>query len=168
MQPEEQKGVTINSIVPQHIIEVSGSLPMSEASDAVVKMQVDSEQQSSMNNIEEEKEDQPININENQCKYNLIEMLPYIPENQVSEEEVAKMKAIEKKINKNEQMDQDDPRALNKIILEGPISKFVNRHHNLVKRYIVLNCHGLFVYSDDVAFKNFPAKPKVVIPLDEI
>ncbi len=95
-------------------------------------------------------------------------MLPYIPENQVSKEEVAKMKAIEKKINKKEEMDQDDPRALNKVILEGPISKFVNRHHNLVKRYIVLNRHGLFVYSDDVAFKNFPAKPKVVIPLDEI
>ncbi len=81
---------------------------------------------------------------------------------------MAKMKAIEKKISNNEKMDQDDPRALNKVILEGPISKFVNRHHNLVKRYIVLNRHGLFVYSDDVAFKNFPAKPKVVIPLDEI
>lgn len=57
---------------------------------------------------------------------------------------------------------------MNSIILEGPISKFVNKHHTLVKRYLVLNSHGLFVYKDDLAFKNFPAKPVVVIPLGEI
>ena len=31
------------------------------------------------------------------------------------------------------------PKTDNSIILEGPISKFINKHHNLVKRYLVLN-----------------------------
>ena len=53
-------------------------------------------------------------------------------------------------------------------ILEGPISKFQNKHLNLVKRYLVLNSYGLFVYKDDLAFRTFPHKPAVVIPVDEI
>ncbi len=76
------------------------------------------------------------------------------------------MKAIEKKMHKV--MNSKSDESLNSIILEGPISKFVNKHHTLVKRYCVLNSHALFVYKDDLAFKNFPAKPVVVIPLGEI
>jgi len=56
----------------------------------------------------------------------------------------------------------------NCVIMEGPISKFMNKHHNLVKRYLVLNQFGLFVYKDDIAFKSFPLKPAVVIPMGEI
>ena len=78
------------------------------------------------------------------------------------------MRAIEQKMNKKNKCEESDENALNAIILEGPISKFVNKHHNLVKRYIVLNRHGLFVYKDDLAFKNFPSKPAVVVPLNEI
>lgn len=57
---------------------------------------------------------------------------------------------------------------MNRVIYESPISKFLNKHHNLVKRYLVLNGHGLFVYKDDLAFQSFPNRPSVVIPLNEI
>ena len=55
-----------------------------------------------------------------------------------------------------------------KVVYEGPISKFLNKNNTLVKRYLVLNSHGLFIYKDDIAFKSFPQKPAVVIPMDEI
>jgi len=54
------------------------------------------------------------------------------------------------------------------IIHEGALSKLINKHHNLVKRYLVLNPNGLFVYKDDIAFRSFPQKPTVVIPMGEI
>lgn len=54
------------------------------------------------------------------------------------------------------------------IIHEGALSKLINKHHNLVKRYVVLNPKGLFVYKDDIAFRSFPQKPTVVIPMGEI
>ena len=57
---------------------------------------------------------------------------------------------------------------MSSIIYKGPISKFINKHHNLVKRYLVLNMFGLFVYKDEQAFLSFPQKPAVVIPMAEI
>ena len=78
------------------------------------------------------------------------------------------MKEIEQKIVHKNKLDASHPKHANAIILEGPISKFVNRHHNLVKRYIVLNSSCLFVYKDDLAFKRDPSKPHVVMPLREL
>lgn len=56
----------------------------------------------------------------------------------------------------------------NTIVLEGHISKFINKHHNLVKRYLVLNKCGMFVYKDEIAFRSFPYKPSIIIPLGEV
>lgn len=40
--------------------------------------------------------------------------------------------------------------------MEGSISKYLHKHHNLVKRYLVLNEFGFFVYKDEQAFRSFP------------
>ena len=52
--------------------------------------------------------------------------------------------------------------------MEGPISKFAQKHSSIVKRYLVLNKHAIFVYKDDLAFKSFPNRPAVLIPINEI
>ena len=54
------------------------------------------------------------------------------------------------------------------IILEGPIGKFINKNHNLVKRYLVLNQCGFFIYKDDVVVQSSYQKPLVAIPWAEI
>ena len=54
------------------------------------------------------------------------------------------------------------------VLHEGFLNKLINKHHNLVKRYLVLNSYGLFVYKDELAFRSFPMKPSVVIPMGEI
>mmetsp|Transcript_8176 Transcript_8176/g.9855 ORF Transcript_8176/g.9855 Transcript_8176/m.9855 type:complete len:127 (+) Transcript_8176:3005-3385(+) len=61
-----------------------------------------------------------------------------------------------------------DQREENSVILQGPISKFLSKNHNIVKRYLILNKHALFVYKDEIALQSFPNRPNVVIPLDEI
>ena len=88
----------------------------------------------------------------------------------MSEDEIQKLKVVATMMNKKKQKKNaaQDPRAENSIILEGPISKFVDKHHNLVKRYLVLNRHALFVYKDDLSFKSFPQKPSLIIPLGEV
>lgn len=63
-----------------------------------VLKKVNSSQQSSLNN--EADAENEVSKDEGVCKYNLAEMLPHIPEDLVSKEDVAKMKAIEKKMSK--------------------------------------------------------------------
>jgi len=60
------------------------------------------------------------------------------------------------------------PREDNGIILEGPISIFLNKHRNVAKRYLVLNRHAFFVYSDEIAWKSTPDRPLVFVPLCEV
>lgn len=161
---EEQKGIAASSIIKQNSLDIAASSS---------KEVIESEQASM---IEEKKsidvansaDDSGHQSAETHIKYNLLDMLPYVPLNPVSEEEVAKMKEIEQKIVHKNKLDASHPKHVNSIILEGPISKFVNRHHNLVKRYIVLNSTCLFVYKDDLAFKRDPSKPQKVMPLREI
>lgn len=87
-------------------------------------------------------------------------MLPQINDEARSEEEI--------KERRRSQQIRKEPKNENTIIMEGPISKFMNKHSNLVKRYLVLNSLGLFVYKDDIGFRSFPHKPAVVIPLNQI
>ena len=101
-------------------------------------------------------------INAAMYKYNLHEIIPNLncePYN--SDDEITNKKnnsfLANPQINKNKQ-----------TILEGPISKFLNKHHNLVKRYLVLNSYGFFVYKDELAFRTSPTKPNVIIPCEEI
>lgn len=61
-----------------------------------------------------------------------------------------------------------DAKEENRVILEGPISKFLNKHHKIVKRYVVLNKHAFFVYKDESMWRSLPDQPHVVIPLKEI
>ena len=42
-------------------------------------------------------------------------------------------------------MKQKEDVSKNITIMEGSISKFLNKHNNLVKRYLVLNQYGFFV-----------------------
>ena len=93
-------------------------------------------------------------------KYNLCEMLPMVTDCSMSDDEVTK-----KKRGKNLDYVSGDTKTKNHVVLEGPISKFIIKHNSLVKRYLVLNQYGLFVYKDDLAYKSFPQKPTVVIPL---
>ena len=65
-------------------------------------------------------------------------------------------------------MKQKEDVSKNITIMEGSISKFLNKHNNLVKRYLVLNQYGFFVYKDEQAFKSFPQRPAVVMPVEEI
>jgi len=60
------------------------------------------------------------------------------------------------KSKKKVQMKQKEDVSKNITIMEGSISKFLNKHNNLVKRYLVLNQYGFFVYKDEQAFKNSP------------
>ena len=83
-------------------------------------------------------------------KYNLADILPTITEPSNSDDEIANTKKGRKALKAAEKRND------NCIILDGPISKFINKHHNLVKRYLVLNRCGLFVYKDDLAFRSFP------------
>jgi len=103
-------------------------------------------------------------------KYDLNVMLPHFPESDTKEEEMAKLKVYAKMINKqkNKKGETLDAHEDNTIIMEGPISKFIQKHHNIVRRYLVLNKHAIFVYKDEYAFKSFPNKPLVLIPLNEI
>ena len=44
----------------------------------------------------------------------------------------------------------------------------MQRHQTMLKRYIVLNNRAFFIYKDDIAFRAYPMKPAVVIPLPEV
>ena len=44
----------------------------------------------------------------------------------------------------------------------------MSRHQILLKRYAVLNNRAFLIYKDDIAFRAYPQKPTVVIPLAEI
>lgn len=92
-------------------------------------------------------------------RYKLSDILPYIPRDNGNEE------------NDGNQQDQASRAALqesNRIILDGPISKFDVTHRSLVKRYLVLTSFGIFVYEDEQAFQNLQDTPLAIIPLTEI
>ena len=93
-------------------------------------------------------------------KYDLQEILPILNEACNSDDEM-----INKRKGKSMNRRLSDE---NNIIMEGILSKYMNKHHTLVKRYVVLNSLALFVYKDDVAFRSFPMKPVIVVPLCEI
>ena len=67
-------------------------------------------------------------------RYNLFDMLPGIGEAALSDDEIAKNKSKKKGYSA-----LNAERTENNIIIEGLIHKFLNKHHNCVKRYLVLN-----------------------------
>ena len=102
-------------------------------------------------------------------KYNLLDMLPFVPEH-LQEEDMARLKHLTKmtQTKKAKMLVSTDPKSQNGVILEGTVSNFYNKHFNLVKRYLVLNKHALFVYKDELAFRSYPQKPTRVIPFGEV
>ena len=83
-------------------------------------------------------------------KYNLIDMLPSTYERSGTPENAKDRKRKTQggvSTVKKKRQDQQ-----NKVIIDGPISKFIQKYQSLVKRYLVLNQHALFVYKDNLAF----------------
>lgn len=64
--------------------------------------------------------------------YSLSDILPELPDPGNSDDEASNRNKARKSGKKAIKTD-------NSIIMDGPISKFINKHHNLVKRYLVLN-----------------------------
>lgn len=54
------------------------------------------------------------------------------------------------------------------VIMEGSLSKFMDKSSNIVSKYLVLNSVALFIYKDDIAYTTFPKRPSAVMPLTEI
>lgn len=92
--------------------------------------------------------------------YDVAQIYPRSAESAISDDEITN--------NKKKKHFKPDENTQNSVIIEGPISKFLNRHHNIVKRYLVLNSVGIFVYKDLSAFQGFPTKPAMVMPFNEI
>ena len=88
-------------------------------------------------------------------KYNLIDMLPSTYESSSNAPEHAKdrKRKTNNGTSNGKKKRQEQP---NKVILDGPISKFIQKYHSLVKRYLVLNQNALFVYKDNLAFQSVP------------
>ena len=55
-----------------------------------------------------------------------------------------------------------------KIKFEGIVSKFVSQNCKMAQRFMTLNSLSIFIYKDQLASKSFPAKPMIVIPLNEV
>ena len=91
--------------------------------------------------------------------YNLMTMFPRVTDSTDAEEE--------KCTGMGDQYFQA-PHRNAKVVFEGPLNKFMNKNNNLLKRYLVLNQLGLFVYKDQAMFNGSPEKPLVIIPLAEI
>ena len=54
------------------------------------------------------------------------------------------------------------------VIHQGEISKFMDHHKVMLKRFMILDARALLVYKDNISFHSHPAKPWMVIPLSEI
>ena len=83
-------------------------------------------------------------------KYNLIDMLPCTYEG-VNAPENAKDRKRKTQGGQptGKRKRQEQP---NKVIIDGPISKFIQKYQSLVKRYLVLNQHAMLIYKDNLAF----------------
>ena len=44
----------------------------------------------------------------------------------------------------------------------------MEKNATLIPRFLVMNKIAIFIYKDELAFKSFPKKPSVVIPIREI
>ena len=95
--------------------------------------------------------------------YNLHTIYPRILNGSASDDEISKKNQFKLNIKEEEQDIQQCT-----VIHEGNLNKLINKHHNLVKRYLVLNSYALFVYKDEGAFRSSPMKPSVVIPMGEV
>ena len=91
----------------------------------------------------------------------MVVMFPRSKDGATSDDEVSAKK-------KGKKLNPATDDGESKIIFESPISKFLTKNNTLVKRYLVLNQYGLFVYKDEINYKSFPHKPAVVIPIQEI
>ena len=56
----------------------------------------------------------------------------------------------------------------NNVIFEGELSKYMERHKTLVKKYLVLVANALLIYKDNLSFRSFPSRVAIPIPLSEI
>lgn len=56
----------------------------------------------------------------------------------------------------------------NVLLLEGELSKYMERHKTLLKRYLVLNNNALLIYKDNLAYQSFPYKPTIVLPMQAV
>lgn len=54
------------------------------------------------------------------------------------------------------------------IIIEGELSRHVERQKNKLTRWAVLKKEALLIYKDKLNSRSFPEKPLVCIPLNEV
>lgn len=94
-------------------------------------------------------------------KYDLKLIVPVGSDPSISDDEVASKK-VKKSLSSNH---NDTARS---VVIEGYISKFLHKHNNIARRYIVMNSHAIFVYKDDTAYKSSPKRPSEFIPFGEI
>ena len=50
------------------------------------------------------------------------------------------------------EISKDELDEKRQLVLQGQLSKYMERNTSLIPRYLVLNYYGLFIYKDEIKF----------------